>query len=75
MLNFSNIFSGYYVVADFAMAEQGGQQTSMDGPPILSDSNCLTFWYQFETVDVTMFRAYCNDTGDVIFKVEGESSM
>lgn len=63
------------MVADFARAQQGGDHTTMDGPPILPDSNCLTFWYQFETIDITVFRVYINDTNDIIFEVEGELSI
>ncbi|XP_069167060.1 MAM and LDL-receptor class A domain-containing protein 1-like [Procambarus clarkii] len=61
---------GYYVVLDFAKASTGGQVATMDGPNILEDSNCLTFWYQFKTVDTTAFRAITNDTQDIIFSVE-----
>ncbi|KAG7165102.1 MAM and LDL-receptor class A domain-containing protein 2-like 3 [Homarus americanus] len=61
---------GYYIVADFTKASEGGELATMDGPVVTESFECLTFWYQYSTPDTTLFRAICNGTEDEIFSVE-----
>lgn len=63
---------GYFVVADFSVASAAGEKAKMYGPSFTSSSHCLTFWYQFETQDITLFRAMSNDTEEIIFSVIGK---
>ncbi|XP_071520606.1 MAM and LDL-receptor class A domain-containing protein 1-like [Panulirus ornatus] len=66
---------GHFSVADLSKASSGEDLATMDGPNILYNSNCLTFWYQFETVDSTTFRVLTSDTNEEIFRVEVGTGM
>ncbi|XP_037797165.1 MAM and LDL-receptor class A domain-containing protein 2-like, partial [Penaeus monodon] len=47
----------------------------MYGPSFTSSSHCLTFWYQFETQDIILFRAMANDTEEIIFSAVGGTGI